>query len=350
MPAIIETRHLADAMSRAIKAVKTRNTIPVLDNVLVTASGGKMTITATDMDTRIETTLPCEGDLDPVTIPARRLYDLARGYPDGSQVKIESDAEQVTVSCGRSRAKLLTLDASQFPAMDEGKMGKAIEADLRSIVDQVKFALSHDEARYYLNGVYLNANSDTLDVVATDGHRLALLRAPLPKNFAGAHIIHRDTLALIPEGVIKFAFSESKIKIKSGDMTITSKLVDGTFPDYDRVIPHALDVSVSFKRSQMLAAIKRLDGLANAVSGKPMRFAVTDGGVTVETKNPQVGVITDEIEADANGEISVGFNTGYMVDFLGAVPSDDVTMEIAESFGVVRDGGITLVQMAQRVA
>lgn len=351
MTLTVETRALADALARATKSVKTRNTIPILDNVMLTQSGEELTITATDKDVRVDVTIACSGKLSPTTAPARRLNDLVRGYPSGSQTTLSLDGEHVVVACGRSRAKLLTLPVDGFPSASSDKFGKPVDLDLRSMVDQVKFAASTAEANIGLNGVRIELR-DTLDCVAADGHRMAILRTakPLGWGLERGRTIPTQAISIIPDGVVVVAFSANKLRIKSGDTIVVSSLIESPFPDYEKHTPTGHATTVSFNVAALAQAVSRLDTMASEIAGKPMRFEAETGRISVETKNPQVGVVTDEIEASANGSVVVGFNTSYLKEILSACISENVSMGVDSKSSVIRDGELTLVQMCQRVA
>lgn len=336
MTAQVERAALVAALTQATKAVETRTTIPVLANAWLEVSGGRLAVRATDLDVEISTGVPADGSLEPVTAPARTLLDVAKRQPDGATIDLAMDGDRLIVKCGRSRSKLPTLPANDFPSLSAAGFSVEMRLDLAALLSPVAFAISTEETRYYLNGVFLHAVDGRLRAVATDGHRLAAVYGPECADVP-AIIVPRKTVGLIPDGEIDLAVSDSRIRFTKGETVITSKLVEGTFPDYDRVIPKNNDKQVVLERGVLLAAIDRVGVFASERGGKVVRWDVAPGGVTLTTENPESGQSVDEVAAGYEGPPFVGgFNVGYVAEQLRAAGGAEVEF----MFG---DGGPVLI-------
>ena len=251
MRVTIERAALLKALNHVQSVVERRNTIPILSNVLIKAEGDGVRLSATDLDIEVVETSPAEvGQAGATTAPAHMLYDIVRKLPDGAQLEINQgpDENRISIFAGRSRFSLAALPPEDFPDLAAGAMSHEFSLsaeDLKALIDKTRFAISTEETRYYLNGIYLHAVDDMLRAVATDGHRLAQVQLPLPDGAAGmpGAIVPRKTvlelakLAEDSEGTVEIAMSEAKIRFSVGPVVLTSKLIDGTFPDYERVIP-----------------------------------------------------------------------------------------------------------------
>ncbi len=255
MKVTVERASLLKSLGHVHRVVERRNTIPILANVLVRAEGSKLSFKATDLDLEITETIPAE--VSPggsTTVPAHMFYEIVRKLPEGTQVVLEGTGDRavLTLRAGRSRFTLQTLPENDFPDLAAGDMTHNFTlsaADLKRLIDKAQFAISTEETRYYLNGIYLHAagsgKTQTLRAVATDGHRLAQVEIPLPKGGAGMPgiIVPRKTVSEVrrliddADADVSIELSQGKIRFTIGDVVLTSKLIDGTFPDYARVIP-----------------------------------------------------------------------------------------------------------------
>jgi DNA polymerase-3 subunit beta len=259
MKLTIERAALLKALAHVQSVVERRNTIPILSNVLITAQKGRLSLAATDMDLAItEQVEASAAKAGSTTAPAHTLYEIVRKLPDGAQVELEtaSDDNSLVVRAGRSRFTLQCLPPADFPAMAEGDLPHRFQlpaTDLKGIIDRTRFAISNEETRYYLNGIYFHAASAggtaVLRGVATDGHRLARVEVPLPKGASEIPgvIVPRKTVGEVrklldeSDGSVEVELSDTRIRFASGGVTLVSKLIDGTFPDYERVIPTGND-------------------------------------------------------------------------------------------------------------
>lgn len=327
MTLTIQRADLARALAAA-KVTEARNTIPILGNVLLEADADRLTVTATDLDISYSTTAPCSGQPFSTTVDAKRLSDIARRLSGGT-VTMEVKDDSLIVKSGRSRFTLPTLPVADFPSLDAGAPDVEFSVDLAALVAPVKFAMSNEATRYYLCGVHLHTYGDTLRAVATDGHRLA------HNSVAGAPdippvIIPAKTVGLIPAGAVDVSLSKNKIRIATADTIIVSKLVDGTFPDYKRVIPANNDSVVTADRKALADAVARATAVASE-RGKGARFTVAGDNIAIDMRADD-GTAHEDVPAAYSGEpIEIGFNTMYAADILAAVPGDEVRISLADS-------------------
>ncbi|MER9875618.1 DNA polymerase III subunit beta [Mesorhizobium sp. M0195] len=343
---------LLPALGLVNKAVERRTTIPVLANVLLTvdAAAGKLTITGSDLDCELRATLACQAGRDEAfTLPSAILHDAVRKMPEGAEIALVAEKDFATLSAGRSRFKIQVLPSTDFPTMSEGTFSHSFDLDaglFERMLDSVSFAISSEETRYYLNGIYWHAG-ETLNAVATDGHRLAKFAAPLPEGAAGmpAIIIPRRAVGLIRQligekGAVKVSMSDTKIRVETGQGTLLSKLIDGSFPDYVRVIPAGNANHFTVEREALASAVDRV-GTVSSGRGSAVKFAFEAGGnLTLTTNNPDAGSANDEVTID-HGEgdsVEIGFNGRYCLDLLNAAESKRLVFSLGEA------GSPTLIQ------
>ena len=355
MKLTLERAALLKSLGHVQSVVERRNTIPILANVLIRASGNSASFAATDMEIEINETVAGQvGKTGAVTAPAHTLYEIVRKLPEGAQVEMTAaNTNQITLSSGRSNFKLGCLPVDDFPKMPEGDLKHKFTlsaADLRLLIDHTRFAISTEETRYYLNGIYLHTtkakNVDTLRAVATDGHRLARVEMPAPAGAMGipSIIIPRKTVnevrKLIDEsaGEIEIALSESKVRFSFDGVVITSKLIDGTFPDYERVIPSGNDKSLE------------VDTKTRAV-----KLSLSPGHLVLSANSPEAGSATEELEVKYDGALlDIGFNARYLLDILQQVDGEGVRFNLADATAPaiiqdVADGSALYVLMPMRV-
>ncbi|MGV6872612.1 DNA polymerase III subunit beta [Pseudochelatococcus sp. B33] len=356
MKVTVERAALLKSLGHVHRVVERRNTIPILSNVLLRAEGGALLLRATDLDLEVTETLAADVAQDgATTVPAYVIYDIIRKLPDGAQIALESAQEgaQVVIRAGRSRFTLQTLPESDFPdlAADELPHVFAINAaELKKLIDKTQFAISTEETRYYLNGIYFHAfdagGTPKLRAVATDGHRLARVETDAP---AGARdipgvIVPRKAVAEIQklldgiEGGVQVELSSSKIRLTAGTVVLTSKLIDGTFPDYQRVIPQNNDKRLVVERAEFATAVDRVSTISSE-RGRAVKLSLTDGRLTLSVTNPDSGSATEEIEVEYDSEaLDIGFNARYLLDIAGQLDGDTALLLLADP------GSPTLVQ------
>ncbi|MHA1599994.1 MAG: DNA polymerase III subunit beta, partial [Alphaproteobacteria bacterium] len=290
------------------------------------------------------------------TAPAHTLYDIVRKLPEGAQVEISSsgDGAQMTVKAGRSVFTLATLPKEDFPTMgavDLPHEFSMASADLRNLIDRTRFAISTEETRYYLNGIYMHATETDgvpcLRAVATDGHRLARFEMPLPEGASGLPgvIIPRKAVVELrklieeTEDPISLSLSDTKVRFAFGPAVLTSKLIDGTFPDYQRVIPEGNDKVVEVDCRVFAQAVDRVSTISSEKS-RAVKLVIENGGITLSASSPENGTATEEIEISYNGpSVEIGFNSRYLLDIAQQIEGEsaEITLADAASPTIIRD-------------
>ena len=356
MKLTIERAALLKALTHVQSVVERRNTIPILSNVMLTAQKGWLGLAATDMDlTIVEQADATASRTGSTTAPAHTLYEIVRKLPDGAQVEIETGTDSsLTLRAGRSRFTLQCLPVGDFPQMNDGDLPHKFQipsSDLKTVIDRTRFAISTEETRYYLNGIYVHAAKaegvDVLRGVATDGHRLARVELPLP---AGANempgvIVPRKAVnelrKLIDEAdsPVEVELSETKIRFSLGKVTLTSKLIDGTFPDYERVIPSGNDKMLEVPCAEFSAAVDRVATISTEKS-RAIKLTLGKNALTLSATSPDAGSATEEIEVGYGGSpIEIGFNSRYLLDITQQISGTDARFLMADSGSptIVRD-------------
>ncbi len=357
MKCIIDRTSFLRPLGHVQSVVERRNTIPILANVLLKARNGRLNLTATDMDMDILESIECNvGQEGALTVPAHILYDIVRKLPDGSEVNIEGDNEsgRMLVSAGRSKFTLPALPADEFPTMngEELPFRFSMSADnARAMIDKTRFAISNEETRYYLNGIYFHAAESNevpvLRAVATDGHRLARVEMPLPEGAEKmpSIIIPRKAVAEIRkliednEGDISVSLSETKLCFANGDTVLTTKLIDGTFPDYERVIPSGNDRIMSVECKSLAESVDRVATISTEKS-RSIKLQLNSGGLVLSASNPESGTATEELEVNYSGDtIEIGFNSRYLLDIANQIEGENIEFSLADSGSptIVRD-------------
>lgn len=317
----IERAELLRALTATTRAVEARNTYPILANVLLVADpDGLLTVRATDLDVEITASVPADvGGAGSTTVPAKTLLDIVRKFPDGAEVTLDLADTVLVVKAGRSRFQLPTLSPDSYPDIQTGKFGEPFTTDLAALAGQVAFAISDDSGRFYLNGIYLHPVNGRLRAVATDGHRLARVDGDeTTVSFAGI-IIPKKTVGLLPTGQIQVEVSDTKLRLTSGSTVLVSKLIEGTFPDYDRVTPKDNDKLASVDRAALLAAVDRVSIVASERGGRAVKVSATPGLVTLSVANSDGGSASEDLAAESSVEMVIGYNAGYLADVLRVV-------------------------------
>lgn len=326
MRLIISRASLSRVLASVSRVVEARNTIPILSSVMLTAAGSGLSVMATDLD--IIATAGAEADVvqdGAVCVDAKLLGDIAKKAGDGT-VTLSLDGDKLTVKSGRSRFSLATLTAADFPSFGESKFTASFDLDIASLFAPVSFAISTEETRYYLQGVFLKGGLS--EAVATDGHRLARNRGPELPDFAGI-IVPRKVVGILPKGVVRVHVSDTKIRIESDEINITSKLIDGTFPDYERVIPKNNDKIVIVDRDAIKTAAERVVTVSSE-KARSVKLSITPGSVSLAARS-DVGTAEDEVSADYSGEpFDVGFNSRYLAEMLAVLPAGQVMLKAVD--------------------
>ncbi|TGQ19283.1 DNA polymerase III subunit beta [Mesorhizobium sp. M00.F.Ca.ET.217.01.1.1] len=328
---------LARLLASTTKVVEARNTIPILSTVRLVADGDVLTVTATDLDIEVQASAPCEGDLA-VCVDAKLLAGIVGKLPTSAVVEFDLKADNLTVKSGRSTFKLQTLPVDDFPSFSADGFAAEFTADLAALFAPVAFAISTEETRYYLNGIYLHAIEDGdyyLRAVATDGHRLSSHSTLLPEGVDTADIfkgviVPRKLVGLVPKGAVNVSLSDTKIRITAPDVEFTSKLIDGTFPDYQRVIPKANDKIITFDSPAMRQAAERVS-VVSSERGRAIRLSFAGNQAVLAVSNPDQGSANEEIEVSYDGDkIDIGFNSAYVAELIGIFPPGEIKLALSD--------------------
>jgi len=327
-------------LTQVVNVVERRQTLPVLANFLVQVQDGQLSLTGTDLEVEMIARSAVDDAQDgETTIPARKLFEIVRALPDGSKVTVSQSGDKVTVQAGRSRFTLATLPANDFPSVDEVEATERVEigeAALKELIERTAFAMAQQDVRYYLNGLLFDLSERLLRCVATDGHRLALCETPLEGGALSKRqiIVPRKgvtELQRLLEGgdrVLELEVGRSHIRVKRDDVTFTSKLIDGRFPDYAAVIPIGADREVQLDREVLRAALQRAAILSNE-KYRGVRVEVSPGQLKISAHNPEQEEAQEEIDIDYGHEaLDVGFNVGYLLDVLANVKVDNIQWSV----------------------
>jgi DNA polymerase-3 subunit beta len=344
MKATIERATLLKSLGHVQSVVERRNTIPILSNVLIEArEDGSLRLMATDLDLQVDESVPANVDqAGATTVSAHTLFDIVRKLPEGSQVEITAAEGKMQVIAGRSRFNLSTLPRDDFPVIAEGDLPTRFElpaATLRQVIEKTRFAISSEETRYYLMGIFLHVIDDQLRAAATDGHRLARITVPRPDGAEEMPdvIVPRKAIAELfklleeLEGTVEISLSPTKIRFGLGSAILTSKLIDGTFPDYNRVIPTGNDKLLKLDPKSFSAGVDRVSTIASEKT-RAVKISVDRDKVTLSVTSPENGVATEELAADYGADgIEIGFNAKYLLDILGEIDGDVVEVHLADA-------------------
>src|ERR1700747_3094729 len=356
MKVTVERSELLRSLGHVHRAVERRNTIPILANVLLRAERAALSLKATDLDLEVTDTIAAEAAPGgSTTVPAHMFYDIVRKLPEGAQIVLESSGDRaaLAIRAGRSRFTLQTLPESDFPDLAAGDMTHKFglkAADLKRLIDKTQFAISTEETRYYLNGIYLHAagsnKAQTLRAVATDGHRLAQMELDLPKGAAGMPgvIVPRKTVGEVQrliednEAEVAIELSSGKIRFTIGNVVLTSKLIDGTFPDYGRVIPQNNDKELVVDKQDFAAAVDRVSTISSE-RGRAVKLALSAGKLVLSVTNPDSGSATEELEVEyASDPLDIGFKLAFLFDIAAQIEGEVAVLKLADP------GSPTLVQ------
>ena len=344
MKATIERATLLKSLGHVQSVVERRNTIPILSNVLIEArDDGSLRRMATDLDLQVDESVPANvAQAGATTVSAHTLFDIVRKLPEGSQVELTAAEGKMQVVAGRSRFNLSTLPRDDFPVIAEGELPTRFElpaATLRQIIEKTRFAISSEETRYYLMGIFLHIIDDQLRAAATDGHRLARVTVAKPDGADGMPdvIVPRKAVAELYrlleelEGTVEISLSPTKVRFGLGSAVLTSKLIDGTFPDYNRVIPTANDKLLKLDPKSFSAGVDRVSTIASEKT-RAVKMSVDRDKVTLSVTSPEQGVATEELPADYGSDgLEIGFNAKYLLDILSEIEGDTVEVHLADA-------------------
>jgi DNA polymerase-3 subunit beta len=337
-----EREKLLTPLQAVIGVVERRQTMPVLANVLLGVSQGRLSITATDLEVELvattEVTVQQGGD---ITVPGRKLLDILRALPEKTGITITVEGEKLVIRAGRSRFSLSTLPATEFPVIEDINSQQTVQItrkDLLRLLEKTHFSMAQQDVRYYLNGMLLEIEGQTLRAVATDGHRLALCEATLASKAKSSQqvIVPRKGVlelqrVLTDEGPADICIGTNHVRAQIGDVRFTSKLIDGRFPEYSRVIPAAAANAIRADRDVLRQALQRTAILSNE-KYRGIRVTVKKNMITVQAHNPEQEEAEEEIEVAYSGaDLEVGFNVNYLLDALAAIDGQEVELGLTDS-------------------
>ncbi len=349
MKVTLERNHLLKSLGHVHRVVERRNTYPVLANVLLKADETGLELRTTDLDIQVTETVPAMIAANgTTTVPAHTLYEIVRKLADGSEVHLETDdAEQMAITSSRSKFFLSCLSAEGFPDLKAGDFSHQFTlpaAAFAGLIERTQFAISNEETRYYLNGIYFHhietKDKDLLRSAATDGHRLARTDIEAPDGVAGMPgiIVPRKTvteMAKLLDGVEEEVFvelSESKIRLKVAGVDLLSKLIEGTFPDYERVMPKNNDKRMLVDSAGFAAAVDRVSTIASERGGKVVKLSLSEGMLELSVTNPDHGNASEELPVDYEDPgFEIGFNARYLLDIISQIKSDNAVFEFGDA-------------------
>ena len=335
-----------DALIRPLNlvagVVERRQTLPILSNVLLNLEGNRLSLTGTDLEVELVGRIEVvnSGPDGDITVPARKLVDICKSLPDGVDINFSVEDGRVTVRAGRSRFTLSTLPAAEFPTVEAGEGEVDLELGqslVRQMIERTGFAMAQQDVRYYLNGMYLEIKSGRLRFVATDGHRLALCTAPgeLSADDKSVIVPRKGILELARlldgDGSVTLTVGSNHIRAATDQFTFTSKLVDGKFPEYERVLPKSPDKAVSGDRAELRQAFTRTAILSNE-KYRGVRLSLSDGSLEITANNPEQEQAEESVPVNYSGDsLEVGFNVSYLLDVMGVLSGSTVRMSLSDS-------------------
>ena len=347
MRVTLERSNLLKSLNHVQRVVERRNTIPILSNVLLKAEDGTLMLKATDLDIEVTETTPAAIEqTGSTTVSAHMLYDIVRKLPDGSEVMMSvTDDNGLSLISGRSQFRLQMLPESDFPDLTAGEFSHTFRMacdDFKTLIDRTQFAISTEETRYYLNGIYFHTVEDggevMLRAVATDGHRLAQAQTAAPDGSQGMPgiIVPRKAVAELqklleePDTSVTIELSDTKIRFTMNQVVMTSKLIDGTFPDYNRVIPSANDKQLVVDRATFASAVDRVSTISSD-RGRAVKLSLSDGRLVLSVNNPDSGSAEEEISVGYDSEpLDIGFNSRYLLDITNQLSSSEASFMLAD--------------------
>ena len=333
---------LLKPLQAVIGVVERRQTMPILSNVLLVAKEGELSVTATDLE--VELVAQASVDVQAggeITVSGRKLLDICRALPEGSEIAVSVSGEKLHVRSGRSKFALATLPAAEFPSVEDIKASQSISVSqelLGRLIEKTHFSMAQQDVRYYLNGMLLETGGQHIRSVATDGHRLALCQAELD----GAKLEEQQVIVprkgvlelqrlLTGEGNVDVVLGANHVRIQLDGIRFTSKLIDGRFPEYDRVIPRDSSNEVRSDRTVLRGGLQRTAILSNE-KYRGIRLIIRDDALVLQAHNPEQEEAEEELEVSYKGDdIEIGFNVNYLLDAIGAVDGEEVALSVVDS-------------------
>ena len=343
MKTTIKREDLLGPLQQVIGAVERRQTLPILGNVLLKSTGGDITVTATDLEIEMVSNVAAEGSEDfQTTIPARKLLDICKALPDGSSINFNIEENRVSLNSARSRFTLASLPARDFPGLDEieEQLSFSIpQSQFKALFDKTSFAMAQQDVRYYLNGILLELSAGKIKLVATDGHRLALSEVELDTG------VEEDRQLIIPRKAVlelarlldasdspaKCVLSQNHLRVEAGALVFTTKLIDGKFPDYQRVIPVDGNKTMEVDRETLKQSMSRIAILSNE-KYRGIRLTLSNGNLSIQANNPDQEEAEEELQVEYDeADMEIGFNVTYLIDVLNVLNSEKVQIRLKDS-------------------
>ena len=343
MKIVTERENLLEPLQQIASVVERRQTLPILANILINAGKGTLQMTATDLEVELKTQAKaeCEGEMD-FTVPARKLLDITKALPEGAKITVDVESDKVKLQSGRSRFSLGVLPAQDYPVIEPIPSNSVLtlkESLFKRLIEKTQFAMAQQDVRYYLNGMLLEISKGDIRTVATDGHRLAMsqsegavtkdidIQVIMPRKA----VIELGRLLRDQDEDIKIELSNSYIKVLLNNAVFTSKLIDGRFPEYQRVMPSGSDKEVEAEKTILRQSLTRASILSNE-KYRGIRFFLQKDVLQLQAHNPEQEEAEEEVEIDYQGEeIKIGFNVGYLLDAISAIEEDSVIIELKDS-------------------
>lgn len=339
----IQRHHLIKPLQQVSGALGGRPTLPILGNLLLKVEAGNLTLTATDLEVELVACIALEGESEPgsITVPSRKFLDICRGLPDDAVITFSLEGERVTVRSGRSRFTLATLPAADFPNIEDWQSEVAItlnQGELRSIIDKTQFSMANQDVRYYLNGMLFEIAETTLRSVATDGHRMAVAQTALDASFEQQQVIVprkgiQELVKLLdaPENPVTLQIGHSNIRAEVNNFIYTSKLVDGRFPDYRRVLPQSSSKTLEASCDALRQAFSRAAILSNE-KFRGVRVNLAGSEMRITANNPEQEEAEEMLDVSFQGEpIEIGFNVSYVLDVLNTLRCEQVRISMSDA-------------------
>ena len=343
MKFIITREKLLNPLQQIIGAVERRQTLPILGNVLLRYSSGALTLTATDLEIEMVSTIASETEGDfQTTIPARKLLDICKALGEDSEIEFTIEENKVTLNSGRSRFILASLPAKDFPGLDDIEELQSFsiqQGQFKALLEKTAFAMAQQDVRYYLNGILMETSKDMIKMVATDGHRLALseLKIELPLDETKQIIIPRKAVLELArllepgDSVAKIGLSKNHIRVETATLVFTSKLIEGKFPDYNRVIPVDGNKTLKVNRESLKRSMSRIAILSNE-KYRGIRLTLAPGNLSIQANNPDQEEAEEELSVNYDeSEIEIGFNVTYLIDVLNVLDSEQVCIKLKDA-------------------
>jgi DNA polymerase III subunit beta len=343
---------LLKPIQAVVGVVERRQTMPILSNMLLVVDGNRLAVTATDLEVELVASAEVKVDAaGEITVPGRKLADICRALPDGAKVTVSLEKGRVIIKSGRSRFTLSTLPAAEFPSVDDiqAKQEVTVATDvLAELIEHTHFAMAQQDVRYYLNGMLLELKGDKIRAVATDGHRLAMADSEAKAGGESIQVIvprkgvlELQRMAGSADTKASLSFGASHLRITVGDNRLTTKLIDGRFPDYERVLPKGGDKDIVADRMALREALQRASILSNE-KYRGVRLQFSENLLRIQAHNPEQEEAEDEVEVQYSGpDLEIGFNVTYLLDALGALGTDQaqVTLTDSNSSCLIREPG-----------